>query len=264
MFNITSELNNSITAYRYSLLTDLLVCVQKLQKFLAKNGQWFCNAVSKRQFRFCNGKYFRTSLSLQEMNKFAVSVDLPQGNLGSRSILVASNIEKFKQRRKLVYSLSLKTDKERKNKLFRQYWSVFSESLLSLSGGHRRGKMSHPLRYCYISALRLLHIIALYSSPHSPPLYLLLDSSPFAIICVIKKRENLYFRAELIKIDPKCTLNAKYYRSRSSRISELSATFAVQQTRWCIGHEWISAEEQQLEKRLYFKYFISSSIFLLK
>ena len=165
------------------------------------------------------------------MNKFAVSVDLPQGNLGSRSILVASNIEKFKQRRKLVFhecfSLSLKPDKEtteRKNKLFRQYWSVFSESLLSLSGGHRRGKMSHPLRYCYISALRLLHIIALYSSPHSPPLYLLLDSSPFAIICVIKKRENLYFRAELIKIDPKCTLNAKYYRSRSSRISELSAT----------------------------------------
>ena len=55
------------------------------------------------------------------MNKFAVSVDLPQGNLGSRSILVASNIEKFKQRRKLVYSLCLKTDKERKNKLFRQY-----------------------------------------------------------------------------------------------------------------------------------------------
>ena len=58
------------------------------------------------------------------MNKFAVSVDLPQGNLGSRSILLASNIEKFKQRRKLVfhecYSLSLKTDKEtteRKNKL---------------------------------------------------------------------------------------------------------------------------------------------------
>ena len=50
------------------------------------------------------------------MNKFAVSVDLPQGNLGSRSILLASNIEKFKQRRKLVfhecYSLSLKTDKE--------------------------------------------------------------------------------------------------------------------------------------------------------
>ena len=132
------------------------------------------------------------------MNKFAVSVDLPQGNLGSRSILLASNIEKFKQRRKLVfhecYSLSLKTDKEtteRKNKLFRQYCSVFSESLLGLSGGHRQGKMSHPLSvtatYQYV-ALRLLHIIAPYSSP---PLFAIRLLSVCHYMRHQEKRESL-------------------------------------------------------------------------